>query len=52
MSVRNQGMAPDISMAASFNDNRDRGTVGDAVITSRTNAIGTATHSRCPLQAL
>ncbi|CAM8651529.1 BioF2-like, acetyltransferase domain containing protein [Oxalobacteraceae bacterium] len=52
MSARNQGMAPDISMAASFNDNRDRGTVGDAVITSRTNAIGTATHSRCPLQAL
>ena len=52
MSVRNQGMAPDISMAASVDDNRDRGTAGDAVSTSRTNAIGTATHSRCPMRAL
>jgi hypothetical protein len=55
MSARNQGMASDISMAASVNDNKDRGTAGDAVSTSRTsrtNAIGTATHSRCPMQAL
>jgi hypothetical protein len=52
MSARNQGMAPDISMAASVDDTKDRGTAGDAVSTSRTNAIGTATHSRCPMRAL
>jgi hypothetical protein len=52
MSARNQVIAPDISMAASVNDNKDPGTVGDAVSTSRANAIGTATHSRCPIRAL
>ena len=44
--------ARDFSMATSVNDNKDRSTAGDVVSASRTEAIGTATHSRCPMQTL
>jgi hypothetical protein len=52
INARNLDTATDVSMVANVNENTDRSTAFDAVSVSRTNAIGTATHSRCPMQAL
>jgi hypothetical protein len=52
INVRNPDIANDVSMVANVNENENYSAAVDAVSTSRTKALGTATHSRCPMQAL
>jgi hypothetical protein len=52
ISEKNLNTATDFSLAPSVNEDKDRSTPVDFVSASRTEAIGTASHSRCPMQAL
>ena len=52
INAKNPDTATDFSVAASVNEDEDHSTAVDAVSASRTNTIDTATHSRCPMQAL
>jgi hypothetical protein len=52
INAKNLVTATDFSLATSINEDKDRSTAVDFVSASRTEAIGTATRSCCPMQAL